>query len=503
MKKKKRTTKWIIFARILLILQAISSAIIVGTAVKTKMLPIKYVALASVILVIMELLVFLLIHLWQNKKKIEKSGYFKRGLGTLISILVIAGCLLGTSILSTVMGTLDNITEPKAVVEDKIAIYVLKDDRAESISDAQDYDFAITELYGYEATKEVIDDINKKLGSAINTKKYASAIEMVDALYAGDVKAMILNESYESVITDTEGYEDFTTKTRIIDGYTKTYEVEKTDKSIDVTKKPFIVYISGSDTRSKKLAKSRSDVNILAFVNPTNRQVLLLNTPRDYYVEPSIAQGSKDKLTHCGLYGIDCSMDTLANLYDIEEINYYAQINFTGFETLIDEIGGVTVNSDTAFRSTLYPQYSFSKGENNLSGEKALAFVRERYNLGDGDNARGRHQMEVVSGVINKLTNSTALLTNYSGIMDSLQGMISTDFESDDISTLINMQLSKGGSWDVKTFAVTGEGASKKTYSMPTQRAYVCIPDESSVEHAKQVINRFMNGDKITDEDLQ
>lgn len=111
--------------------------------------------------------------------------------------------------------------------------------------------------------------------------------------------------------------------------------------------------------------------------------------------------------------------------------------------------------------------------------------------------------MEVVSGVINKLTNSTALLTNYSGIMDSLQGMISTDFESDDISTLINMQLSKGGSWDVKTFAVTGEGASKKTYSMPTQRAYVCIPDENSVEHAKQVINRFMNGDKITDEDLQ
>lgn len=111
--------------------------------------------------------------------------------------------------------------------------------------------------------------------------------------------------------------------------------------------------------------------------------------------------------------------------------------------------------------------------------------------------------MEVVSGVINKLTNSTALLTNYSGIMDSLQGMISTDFESDDISTLINMQLSKGGSWDVKTFAVTGEGASKKTYSMPTQRAYVCIPDESSVEHAKQVINRFMNGDKITDDDLQ
>ena len=91
-----------------------------------------------------------------------------------------------------------------------------------------------------------------------------------------------------------------------------------------------------------------------------------MNTPRDYYVEPSIAPGEKDKLTHCGLYGIDCSMDTLKNLYGLNEINYYGQINFTGFETLVDEIGGITINSDSAFQSTLYPQYKFVKGENDV-----------------------------------------------------------------------------------------------------------------------------------------
>ena len=151
-------------------------------------------------------------------------------------------------------------------------------------------------------------------------------------------------------------------------------------------------------------------------------------------------------------------MDTLKNLYGLNEINYYGQINFTGFETLVDEIGGITINSDSAFQSTLYPQYKFVKGENDVKGEKALAFARARYALGDGDNARGRHQMEIIKAVIEKMTSSTALLTNYSGIMDSLEGMISTDFASDDISSLIKKQLSDGGTWDNVIYIIYGVG---------------------------------------------
>ena len=438
MKKKKKATKWIIFARVLLVLQLIASAMIFAMAVKTKMLPAKYIMFAAGGLLIMEFLVFALVHLGQNIMKPKASGYFKRGLGTFISILVIICSLYGTSVLSKVMGTLNDMTGNKNVMEDKIVVYVMKDDPAETIDDAKDYTFAYTDSYGYEETKETIDDINKKTDSTINTKPYASAIEMVDALYSGEVKAMILNTSYVSVITDTEGYEDFETKTKVLYAYTKTYEVEKTEKDVQVTKEPFVVYISGSDTRSKKLAKSRSDVNILAFVNPESRQVLLLNTPRDYYVGTSVSHGTKDKLTHCG-----------------------------------------------------------------LNGEEALAYARERHNLPDGDNGRGRHQMDLISAVIDKMTNSTALLTNYSGILDSLEGMISMDFKSSDISSLINMQLSEGGSWNIKSFAVTGQGTKKTTYSMPIQKVYVTIPDESSVEHAKQLIQKVMNGETITDDDLK
>lgn len=501
-KKKHKSTKWIKFARVILAIQAVLSLVIIVMAVKTKMLPVKFIVAIVFGFLILEGLVFVLIHLGQNRRHPNKAAYFKRGLGTFISVLVIIGCLFGTSVLGKLMGTIDSMTGDKEVMEEKVGVYVLDEDPAKSIDDAKDYQFAITQSYGYEDTQAAVDKINNEVNSDIQTKEYSSALDMVDALYSGESKAMILNESYESIITDAEGYEDFGVKTRIIYEYTKTYEVEKTQKNVKVTEEPFVVYVSGSDTRSAKLAKSRSDVNILAIVNPKTKQVLLLNTPRDYYVDISIAPGSKDKLTHCGLYGIDCSMDTLADLYGLDEINYYTQINFTGFETLIDEIGGVTVYSDASFTSSDYPEFKYVKGDNNLNGKKALAFVRERYHLADGDNARGRHQMEVISAVIDKMTSSTALLTNYSGIMDSLEGMVSTDFESNDVSSLINMQLSDGGGWDVKSYSVTGEGTSKKTYSMPRQNAYVTIPDESSVDHAKKLIQKVMNGETITDSDL-
>ena len=66
MKKKKKATKWIIFARVLLVLQLIASAMIFAMAVKTKMLPAKYIMFAAGGLLIMEFLVFALVHLGQN-----------------------------------------------------------------------------------------------------------------------------------------------------------------------------------------------------------------------------------------------------------------------------------------------------------------------------------------------------------------------------------------------------------------------------------------------------
>ncbi len=105
-----------------------------------------------------------------------------------------------------------------------------------------------------------------------------------------------------------------------------------------ITKEPFVLYLSGVDTRGDLTEKARSDVNILAAVNPVTKQVVLINTPRDYYVDLA-GTNSKDKLTHAGLYGVQTSMDTLGNLYGVN-VEHYIRINFAGFISIIDAIGG-------------------------------------------------------------------------------------------------------------------------------------------------------------------
>ena len=52
-----------------------------------------------------------------------------------------------------------------------------------------------------------------------------------------------------------------------------------------ITKEPFVVYLSGVDTRGELTEKARSDVNILAVVNPATKRVALINTPRDCDVD--------------------------------------------------------------------------------------------------------------------------------------------------------------------------------------------------------------------------
>lgn len=500
--------KWKTFAYTLLGIQAVFSLIAVIVIAKLNMLPAGYVfAIMFLFLLFLALADLMLIISKKRRKKNKESLKMMRSLGIVVSAIAIIISIFLISVLSKLINTIDSVTADDTVIIETTAVYVLTDDPAKEIEDTRDYVFGYTEAFDYENTQTAMENIENKLSSSINTSEYASVVEMVDALYAGQIGALILNEAYEDILADMEDYADFVLKTRIIyESKVEVVQEVEEETNIDVTKDPFIVYISGSDTRSSSLATSRSDVNILAVVNPTTKQVLLLNTPRDYYIDISVAAGSKDKLTHCGIYGIECSMDTLSSLYGYD-VNYYAQVNFAGFETLVDAVGGIVVNNDKAFTSSPgasrdeVTTYSFAKGENYLGGKQALAFVRERHNLPDGDYARGRHQMAAIKALVNKLT-SVTLLTNYSDIMDSMDGMFSTALSASEISSLVKMQLSDNSSWNIETFTVTGSNAKTTTYSMPTLKSFVIIPDETSVQYAKSLIQKVFDGETLTDEDM-
>ena len=268
-----------------------------------------------------------------------------------------------------------------------------------------------------------------------------------------------------------------------------------------ITKEPFVVYLSGVDNRGELTENARSDVNILAVVNPVTKQAALINTPRDYYVDLAGTE-SKDKLTHAGLYGVETSMATLGNLYGVD-VDHYIRINFAGFISIIDAIGGVDVYSDQAFTSVGSPGYydptTFAEGWNHLDGKSALAFARERHAFKTGDIQRGINQMKVIDAMANKLKSPT-LLMSFSKLMDAAADCFVTSFSQEQISALVRMQLGDLASWDIQSYTVTGSGGkSSKCYSAKGQSLYVMKPDENSVNEAKALIAAVLGGeDKLT-----
>ena len=264
-----------------------------------------------------------------------------------------------------------------------------------------------------------------------------------------------------------------------------------------ITKEPFVIYLSGVDTRGELTEKARSDVNILAAVNPVTKRVALINTPRDYYVDLA-GTDSKDKLTHAGLYGVETSMATLGNLYGIN-VDHYIRINFAGFISIIDALGGVDVYSDQAFTSVGSPGYydptTFVEGWNHLDGKAALAFARERHAFASGDIQRGINQMKVIDAMLNKIK-SPALLMGFSKIMDAAADCFVTSFSQDQISALVRMQLSDFADWDIESYTVTGTSSSStKCYSAKGQKLYVMKPDDASVSKAKEMIASVLGGE--------
>ena len=264
-----------------------------------------------------------------------------------------------------------------------------------------------------------------------------------------------------------------------------------------ITKEPFVVYLSGVDTRGDLTDKARSDVNIIAAVNPVTKQVVLINTPRDYYVDLA-GTNSKDKLTHAGLYGVQTSMDTLGNLYGVD-VQHYIRINFAGFINIIDALGGVDVYSDQAFTSVGSPGYydptTFVEGWNHLDGKAALAFARERHAFASGDIQRGINQMKVIDAMLNKIK-SPALLMGFTKILDAVSDSFVTSLSQNQISALVRMQLSDFAEWNIERYTVTGtSGSSTKCYSAKGQKLYVMKPDENSVAKAKEMIAAVLGGE--------
>ena len=481
--------------KILAVIQLILSFVFMGLLLKLDVLPVKYFIAASIVLLVLALICFLL--------QFRRHAHWA---GKIISIIISLVMIFGSIYVGKTMYTLDNVTKVKAHQTDKIVIAVLKEDPADSLSDAKDYEFGITATLDRSKIDLAITQMNNNLGSEIDIVEFNSYSEQVEALYSGKINAMIYNQALDELIE--ENNPGFTEKVRIIDNFNVETEVYMEDiPDLPITKEPFIVFLSGMDVYGDMDETSRSDVNIMACVNPTTKQVLLVNVPRDAYVEiPGITYGEKDKLTHAGMYGIQYSIASMENIFDLD-ISYYVRINFTSLIMMVDALGGVNVDSEYAF-STYYKQYNektdtwsyyeYAKGINHLDGVHALAFARERMNLAGGDYQRARNQQLVIEALLEKIK-SPAFLTGYTGLLSSLEGKMDTNLTSQQIASLVKMQLNDGADWNIVSASVYGVSSSEYCASYAGSPLDVEILDDDSILAVKEVIDKLMKGEVISE----
>lgn len=501
----KNEKMWTILSVLILLMQAAAEVLTTVIIMRLNVLPDRYMIVLYIVFGLLMLLTAGLLFL-RGKNPVSMV---RRIIACVLVLLVVCGCALIAKVAFDAYETLHTVTDVGEETSVRnMYVFVRDDDAAQKLEDTADYDYAVIGEYDEEHVQQAILLIQERTGKELKITYYPSTAELADALLNDQVDAVIVNGAAIALLMEEEGYEDFTVKARILFEVplseleaTEPTTEETTQPEIErtITNAPFIVYVSGSDTRSSKLKISRSDVNILVVVNPVTKQILLLNTPRDYYVPNPVGNGKLDKLTHCGLYGPECSMEALGDLYDLE-VDYYAQVNFTGFETLIDAVGGVTIYSSQTFTAR---ETQIKKGENKLDGAAALDLVRERYHVKGGDNGRGKNQMKVIAALIDKLTSGKTIISKYTKILDSLEGMFRTTVSMDDISMLVKMQLDDMASWNVQSFAATGTGGSAKSYSSPGHNAYVMYPHENVVAYASQLVDRVIAGETLTDADMK
>ena len=489
-KTKKRSKKIYKFFSILLVLV---SLVFVLSLIYFNILPIVYQMIAVGAVVLFDL-ILILIMLFGKKKKTSLFFSF---------IMIIVYSILSFFILRTA-GLLNNLNLNYKIYN--YSVVVLKDSNYDKLEDIDGESLGYYKTEGEECKKS-LNKISKKIDT--ENKSFDDVQVMAGDLLNGSIQAMLIENTYLDILDEEDGTTSgsgvtknnekevdltgFKSKTKVIYSFTIIVRTGDISKDLDVTKKPFSIYVSGIDTYGEVASVSRSDVNMVITVNPKTRQILLTSIPRDYYVKLHGKSGYPDKLTHAGLYGVDVSLKTIEDLLDID-INYYVKVNFSSVIDIVDAIGGVSVYSDYTFTSL--DGYNYTKGYNQVDGKEALSFARERKSFSDGDRQRIKDQQALLEAMFRKCT-SPSIITKYNSLLNSLKGSFVTNMPTDRLTSLIRMQLSKKYKWTITGNSLDGSNSSNYTYSYSASKLYVMEPDLDSVEYAKKLIEDVINGEKL------
>jgi cell envelope-related function transcriptional attenuator common domain len=520
-KKRKVRINWVGITWIILLIAAVLFFFIAKGFIA---FPQKYtLPLGAVLALIVAIMGIFSLRRTAKKKSAKKIAITI--INCILSVLLIAGSIYIPYLQSKLKGIFVDQTETQEVT---INAYVMTSDykaahtddfantqTSTELSDYADAKFITQTKVDQENQSYALEDIQKKLNkNALNLLTKSDIISSVASLYAGEGDVLIMNQTFENTITEIPGYEKFLSETKVLYSVVKTVQVEKKEETVaNYTNTPFAIFIAGSDTRDSSLNYyTRTDVDMVLTVDPVNKQVLLFSIPRDWYVKNPALGNGEDKLTHLGNSGLQNTIDGLNQEFGFDYIKNYFEVNFVTFYNIVEAIGGIDINNPYAFTSNngaaggdvqygVESGHLFEAGNIHLDGNEALSYVRERYNLPNGDYGRNEHQAIVLQAIIGKLT-SKEIISSFSSLLNNLQGNFLTSMSSDDIYSLAQMQLNDGGKWNFVTYHLGGVGDHNVTASMGNTLLYVSNPIPEQVTFASQEITKVMSGQIITQQTL-
>lgn len=447
-------------------------------------------------------LISLILILWIN---LMAHGVVSKVFAMIFVLLYTVSMGIGNFYVYKTDGFMQKVTDHKiGDVKNTVSIIVMDDSNIKDLSSLKGKKVGRLNNVDKVGTNKLLKSVKKKKGSNyFKTKKFDGALSEVEALYNGEIDAMILNESYRGNVTSVEEYEHFSTETRVV--YSTSYYTTKKNDSLvvsDITKNPFTILISGNDTTGDVSELSRSDVNMLVTINPKTSTILLTSMSRDTYVETvcdadgdmACPEGQMDKITHTGIYGLNTTRQTVEKFYDLK-VNYSFRVNFTSVIDVVDALDGIDLNVEEGEQCDLFwanMKPGLPVGLHHVDGETALAFARERKAYVDGDYQRVRNQQKVMQAIINRAISSSALV-NYTSFINSLESAFETNMTYDEITDLIKYELQAKPDWKFETYQISGLGDELMCASLG-QAASVQVPDLNTVRIAREKIEAVMNG---------
>ena len=485
------------FSKVLSILLSvvlvISSFYLLYQVIRLNVLPTKFLFPLTIGVVVLDA-IFILLLIYFSKNVVSKIVCI-----VLTLFICVASCMGGYYISKT-QNVLSNITNVAKHAKNTVSVIVKESSSIKNKNKLNGVSLGSLRL-NEQGSNKVLKELSSE-GIVLNQTEYDSMTALLEAFYNGEVDSIIINESSRSQILDMEAYSNFDSNTRVV--YQTSYKVKNNDSATsvsDITSKPFNVLISGSDTRGGFDENGRSDVIMVATVNPKTHTILLTSVPRDFYVTTACdagdgcMQGALDKITHTGIHGTNTTKRTVEQLLGIE-INYTFKVGFDTVTKLVDTLGGVDVYVEPGY--AVHNEYiNVKEGVNHLYGEEALEYARERYAYAEGDRQRTKNQQQVLMGIVKEAT-KPSVITNYAAIMDTMANTFSTTMSNEEITDLIKYQLNNNPTWKMEQYMVDGTGDTLMCAELG-DAASVMVPDQSTVKMAKDKINAVLAGKSSED----